>query len=665
MTGRLKFLFPVFLMVALQGVWSQDRPGPGRKNADSLRASFNPNAEFKPAKKEAEKITIKDYKIISFNRDTTLLDTSLTIKKEYKYNYLRRDDFELMPFSNVGQPYNRLGIELQKRSLLPRLGARARHFNYMETEDISYYNVATPLTELFFKTTFEQGQMLDASLASNFNRRFNVSIAFKGFRSRGKYVQDEAQSGNFRITSNYITENGRYQYRAHIAAQNIKGQENGGLASPEIQFESDNPEFTDRSRMDVLFKNVQNELQGKRYYLDQRYRLIKGLKDSVSSNGGLYLTHRYEYETKWYQYNQNTDVSTYFGPLLYGKIRDQAYLKTTLNQIGTAWENKLLGKLEANISLYDYRYFFTSILQTDEGLIPSEISGQQVMLGGSWEKGYEGYKLLADGAIGVSGSLMQSYLNAAIRLPIGESMSLTTGIHQSSRLPDFNYLLYQSDYINYNWDNLEQFKYEQTAGLIAEIKSKSFGELQGSYTTVNNYSYFASLANAEQIQLGEERKYIRPLQQSGAVNLLRLKYMNELRRGKWALNNTILFQEVSQSENVLNLPSLLTRNTLYYSSDVFKKAMFIQTGVTFKYFTEYTMDAYNPLLADFYVQDREKFGGFPLLDFFINARIRQTRIYLKAEHFNSSFSKTNYYSAPNYPYRDFVIRFGLVWNFFS
>ena len=665
MTGQLKILFSVFLMVALQGARSQDRPGPGRKNADSLRASFNPKAEFKAAKIEGEKITIADYKIISFQRDTTLLDTSLTIAKDYKYNYLRRDDFELMPFSNVGQPYNRLGVQLQQRSLLPRMGARARHFNYLETEDISYYNVATPLTDLFFKTTFEQGQMLDASLASNFNKRFNVSIAFKGFRSRGKYAQDEAQSGNFRMTTNYSTENGRYQFRAHVAAQDIKGQENGGLASPEVQFESDNSEFADRSRLDVLFKNVQNELQGKRYYLDQRYRLLRSSRDSIPGNGGLYLTHRYEYETKWYQYNQNADVSAYFGPLLYGKVRDQAYLKTTFNQLGAAWDNKLLGKLEANISLYDYRYFFTSILQTDGGVIPSEFSGQQILVGGAWEKEYEGYKLVANGSLGISGSLMQSFLHAAIRLPLAEKMSLTAGLHQSSRLPDFNYVLYQSDYVNYNWDNREQFNYEQVTGLFAQFKSEVFGDLNGSYSIVNNYSYFSSAATEDQIASGLERVYIRPEQQSDAVNLLRLKYSNELRSGKWALNNTLLYQQVAQAENVLNLPTLVTRNTVYYSSDVFKKAMFIQTGVTFKYFSEYAMDAYNPLLADFYVQDRQKFGGFPLLDFFINARIRQTRIFLKAEHFNSSFTKTNYYSAPNYPYRDFVIRFGLVWNFFS
>jgi hypothetical protein len=76
------------------------------------------------------------------------------------------------------------------------------------------------------------------------------------------------------------------------------------------------------------------------------------------------------------------------------------------------------------------------------------------------------------------------------------------------------------------------------------------------------------------------------------------------------------------------------------------------------------MDAYDPLLAEFYVQNDLEIGNFPRLDFFLNAKIRQTRIYLKAEHFNAAFTGYNYFSAPNYPYRDFAIRFGLVWNFF-
>ena len=92
--------------------------------------------------------------------------------------------------------------------------------------------------------------------------------------------------------------------------------------------------------------------------------------------------------------------------------------------------------------------------------------------------------------------------------------------------------------------------------------------------------------------------------------------------------------------------------------------MYLQTGITFNYFTSYYMNAYNPLLAEFYVQTDREFGDFPRLDFFINAKIRQTRIYIKAEHFNAAFTGYDYFSAPNNPYRDFSVRFGVVWNFF-
>ena len=182
---------------------------------------------------------------------------------------------------------------------------------------------------------------------------------------------------------------------------------------------------------------------------------------------------------------------------------------------------------------------------------------------------------------------------------------------------------------------------------------------------LDNYAYFASTATEEEIGLGQETAFVRPFQESGTVNHLKLKYEKEIKWRKWALMNTVMYQEVTQDNQVLNLPQVVTRNSLYFSSDVFKKAMFLQTGVTFKYFTSYNMDAYNPLLGEFYIQNNEELGGYPLLDVFINAKVKQTRIYLKAEHLNSIFSEPNYYSAPNYPYRDFVIRFGLVWNFFS
>ena len=179
---------------------------------DSIPPSRNEEAGMErrvrnlPPKKNGEdksqEVTIRDYKIISYERDTTFLDTTISIQKEYKYNFLRRDDFELMPFANVGQPYNKLGVDFDVKDTYPKLGASAKHYNYMEARDIDYYNVATPMSDLMFKTTFEQGQLLDALLAFNTSPRLNFSIAFKGFRSLGKYQYSEAESGNFKMTAN-------------------------------------------------------------------------------------------------------------------------------------------------------------------------------------------------------------------------------------------------------------------------------------------------------------------------------------------------------------------------------------------------------------------------------------------------------------------------------
>ncbi len=93
--------------------------------------------------------------------------------------------------------------------------------------------------------------------------------------------------------------------------------------------------------------------------------------------------------------------------------------------------------------------------------------------------------------------------------------------------------------------------------------------------------------------------------------------------------------------------------------------MYLQTGITFKYFSKYYSNEYNPLISAFHIQTDKKIGNFPLIDLFLNARIQRTRIYLKAEHFNSKLTGNNFYSSPSYPYRDFIIRFGLVWNFFN
>ena len=662
----MKYFFLFILVSCFSVVSAQiDSIAPAiKKDTAALQLNSKPKSYPYNKKEKDLGITIQDYKIISHARDTVYLDTTLTIQKEYAYNYIRKDDFELMPFANVGQPYNKLGVSFNRVSLYPRLGAKAKHYNYAEVEDMNYYNVATSMTDLFFKTTLEEGQLLDALLTFNTSRRLNLSIGYKGFRSEGKYLLNQAESGNFKMTSNFTSKDYRYALRAHIAAQNIDTQENGGLSQGALQFESGDEAFKDRGNLDVVITNAENRVLGKRYYLDHKYKLIRKRKDSSRvEKTSLAIGHQFNYETKFYKFGQRAS-STFFGDAILNEINDLGYLKTMYNDVNMQFYNATLGKLQASLSLYNYNYYFDSIFIANGQTIPNQLKGEEISLGGNYQKVIKGFTVDADLKYTLVGDLTGHNLNAKIGYKFNTDNTIVFGLHSSSRMPDYNFLLYQSEYINYNWYNSD-FEKERVHNLNVNYTSNKWGNLEGNLTTLDNYTYFKSNPDIT-IEQGAENANIKAYQENQSIQHVKLKYTKEFKLGKFALHNTLMYQNVSQTNTVLNVPSLVTRNTLYYSSEVFKKAMFLQTGINFKYFSAYTMDAYNPLLGEFYIQNNEKLGGYPLLDFFINAKVQQTRIYLKAEHFNTLFGSPNrYYAAPNYPYRDFVIRFGLVWNFFS
>jgi len=659
----MRYIVSVFFVLFFYVGFSQKDSLPPAKKIDSLSKAMVSNKLSSGVTEDD--ISIKDYKIISFTKDTTFVDTTLTLQKEYKYNYLRKDNFESMSFANIGRPSNSLGVNFQKNDIYPQIGAKALHRNYWEKEEIEYYHVPTPLTELMFKTTRSKGQLLDGFLTFNTSRNLNFSIGYKGFRSLGKYRYNQASSGNFTTTVNYFSDKKRYSFRAHIAAQDIVQEESGGLADKEAQFESGEQDFKDRVRLDAFFADGETTVLGKRYFLEQQYRLLKKENDSGKTRAtSLTLGHLFSYETKYFQFKQDAGKEDYFGSSFASKIHDKGNLKTTYNQFNVVLDNKLLGEIKGYINLYNYNYFFNSILLTANGQIPNQLKGNELALGATYAKRIGGFNLKGEGVLGLTGDLNGNLLNIEAQYNFNENNEFRAALNTSSKMPNFNFLLHQSEYENYNWYNAD-FNKEKTYNLFFQWQSKVFGSMSANITALDNYTYFASTADQAQRDANQENAFIKPIQDSGTINYVKLKYNKEFKKGYFALDNTFMYQTVAQDNSAFNVPQFVTRNTLYFFKNIFKGAMFLQTGVTFKYFTEYNMNAYNPALGEFYSQSHEKLGGYPMFDFFINGKVKQTRIYLKAEHFNSSFTGYKFYAAPNYPYRDFTIRFGVVWNFFS
>ncbi|WP_242202528.1 putative porin [Aestuariivivens insulae] len=651
------------LSCLLNTVNAQDRRlrpevGPDNFNRnDTLSAAQRKSTGIKNIKNNDAKI--EDYLIISHLNDTTYVDTTLTIQKEYKFNYLRRDNFGLMPFANLGQTYNSLTQNFQSIDLMPRFGARARHFNYMEVEDINYYRVPTPLTELFFKTAFEQGQLADSFFTVNTSPQFNFSVAYKGLRSLGHYQHQLTSTGNFRFTTNYSTKNKQYQFRAHIVTQDLLNQENGGLQDDMIDnFEKGVPEFIDRSLLEVNFENAESVLKGKRFHVDHVYNIIRK-KDSLSKNK-LSIGHIMSFKDKFYEYNQSSAATGIFGVASSSSgLKDKVTLENFYNQLHLDFSNDILGDLQFNLSHNNYNYGYNSLFRDEINNIniTNRLKGDILSAGGMYRKQFKKFELQGEMGLNVSGDFDGNFLKAHATFKLSDDIFAKASINHNSKAPNYNALLYQSRYNEYNWQN--HFNNIESQQLAFQLKYKQLANVTVDFNTINDYVYFKKAVETDG-SVGQ----VKPFQNNSTITYLRLKLENEIKVGKFALNNTVMYQNAQDDNSTLNVPALITRNTLYFSSNVFKKAMYLQTGLTLNYFTKYHMNAYSPLLAEFYVQDDKEYGGFPRLDFFLNAKIRQTRIYLKAEHFNAPVTGYNYYAAPNYPYRDFIVRFGVVWNFF-
>lgn len=648
-----KKFFLLFLSLVSLSVFSQRTPtkpddaSVGRTSKNGIPTA-NPTAA--KAKQQTPKATIDMYQVITLERDTTYIDTSLTIQKDYIFNYLRRDNFGLLPFSNDGQTYNTLQFSLNEFTAFPEFGFKGKHFNYLEVNQMRYYSVPTPLTELYFKTTLEQGQSLDAFITMNTSPRLNFAIAYKGLRSLGKYINQLSSTGNFRFTTSYNTENKRYFLKAHFTGQDMLNQENGGIVNIE-DFESGDSDFKDRVRLDVFFNDAESLMKGNRFFVDHSFRFNK-----TESQNNLYFTHQFNFEYKFFNFKQQTVSNRLGESYISSGINDRTRYNRMYNKVGAIYENKTLGEFQAFVEDFDYNYYYRSVVVNDSGVIPSSLNDRINTFGGQ----YRYQKNNWNGTALFSNSISDqdlSNLDLSLNYNINDENSVSFRYQKINKLPNHNYNLYQSSYINYNWFN--NFNNEKINNIEVNAETQWLNaSLQ--LSTFNDMLYYSN------DDATGETLLVTPKQADKTINYLSLKVSKDLKFfRKFGFDNTILYQKADIDNGVLNVPQIVTRNTLYFNDYVFKKAMFLQTGVTFTYFTKYFANDYNPLLGEFFVQNQKEIGDFPMLDFFVNARVKQTRIYLKAEHFNSAMTGNNFYSAPNTPYKDFLVRFGLVWNFFQ
>ena len=591
---------------------------------------------------EVFKFDIEKLKKFNINNDTILLDTTLNINKFYEFNFRRKDNFELIKPNNVGQSYNNLSYVIDE-SNYPIIGYSANKTQLQTSDDIYFYDVAYPMTELLFKTVFSQGQLTDVLFTTNVNRKLNFSLGFKALRSLGKYQNSLSGSKNFTFTYNYNSK--KFSSKSFYLSQKLEKHESGGLSLISINdFESKDPVFNERSKLNVKFEDAVNVYFQRDFYSHNKFKISDNKKN-------LSLNHTLHYVTVNNSYNQSF-INNYYGGLIEGitTVDDKFKFRSINNKISFDISNIIFDFAEIGFINFNYEYFNLNSgnekIKENSNLFSIKLS-----------KNFEILDLDFDLQKKINGDRIGDRLNIVLKPAKKFNLDLNLKLSSVKSHPGLIYDNYYSGFSGVNWTNRNDLV--NTSSVFINYNNKKFGQFSLSGSLINNYVYVST-------ENSDIESYIPYINQAEFdIKLFKLKYVKNFIFGKFSINNSFLIQNVNQNDNILNIPDFVYRNSFFISEKIFKNVLEIQSGFNFKIFSKFFIDEYNPVISTFHIQDKRKIGGFPIVDFFLNAKIRQTRLFFIFEHINSSLSKNNFFTTPSIPYRDSNFRFGLNWNLFN
>jgi hypothetical protein len=497
-------------------------------------------------------------------------------------------------------------------------------------------------------------------------------------RSLGRYLNQRSANTAFRLSMTYQSLNERYKAKMHYVNQKHENQENGGITEEGIPlFETGDPDFLERSVLEVRLASAVNNLKGKRSFFEHHYALVHA-KDSTGSTWT--VGQQIMNESKFYRY-QDGQNSSYFGPLEDGvNVYDEVQWAILKNRFQTELENPIIGKLTAGIEFSAIDYNILLPLEEDpQGeslppqdnaeILPLNLEANQTFLNADYAFLWKGFDFTAHFNKTLFSDRLSDELSLQSKITLANDFFFQAKASFINKSPNFNFIRYRSAYTSYNWYN-ENLSNEKITSLSATLSHPKWGAISGFIQRLDNYTYYNQVFPPQ-----EEETRLAPLllaeavQSPETISYIKARYTSHYDLWKFGFTTTAQYQKVMTQDNSIsppiNVPEWNVRTTLSFSSHIFKKALYMCTGITGHYFTNFYADQYNPLLGDFMRQDRQEIGNFPRIDVFFNGKIQQTRIYFKYEHANASFTGYNYYSAVGYPYRDSIIRFGLIWNFFQ
>lgn len=515
------------------------------------------------------------------------------------------------------------------------------------------------LQKAYTKIHYDQGSQTDGNLMAQFSRSFSQGLSISADyrhlynlnttekRIHGNAVYEQPKAGNtiFAIGIWYHHPSDRYDAFVSYTSNSMLQTDNGGISGDSV-FQSD-------ARVATVVTKVTDALtrhNDKTWALTHHYRMFAG-KDSVQTrNRAFRLTHQFRYEHYQYKFSDSDADSTYYQNLWTderGKLRQYVEGKSIENSFYLGTYKPRASKdssailqqrdlLEAGLT---HRY-----IQLNQEPRDSQLNNLFLSLRFHFTPS-ERLRVETYGHYGLLWANRGDYrLSGILYYDFKKLGSLEIdGLHQRYSPSMLEYQAFVSQRAVWKNDFVRTIETSVTG--VYTLPWFQF-KATGSYHLLNNYIYYDTLAT--------------PRQETKPISILQLIVQKDIKVGHFHLDNRVAFQKIT--ENVLRLPEVYTRNSLYYEGKLFKKVLLIRTGFDFRWNTAYYGDTYQPVVGQFHLQNGEEIKPYPGIDFFLTAKVQTFRFLIKLENLYGYFNKSVYYQTAYYPFTDRVFRFGITWK---
>ncbi|MBA3647543.1 MAG: hypothetical protein H0W62_03165 [Chitinophagales bacterium] len=592
------------------------------------------------------------YSLLNNPDEAINIDTTLT----YLYRYNPAEfPFGFMHLGNLGAAARQLYFFTPLHTDFD-IGFHQFDIYRKEEGDIKFFDTKRPYTLVNYHQGSAKeikGQLIHAQ---NIIPQWSAGLELNAYKSTGLYHHQQNNGANFNFSTQYSSKNNFYKIMAAFLLNNLKSQENGGVATPDV--------FNDSLIIDKSIADV---------YLDSAYNRWKDLSVVVQNSFGL--------------------------GILNHQIKDSTIDKTTENRFQLfhkfSWEKRSFFFIDDKIDNAFFENIFIDSIKTRDTLrynrslneIRFRIRNSDSV---SWLKNFTGEVYFQHEFYFINSKLPSDHFQSGI---LGVSLN-TRQINTLSRsLPltfavqgEYNFIGYnKGDYFvdiqaGYRFNNSAGFGFEFSDGrnhpsyIQQHYLSNHFQWLNEFVPVISSSAsvYFTDIKwNLELVaKIYRTQNYISwnscaiPVQLNSSFSGYSLFVQKNIKWGVIHFDNELLYQQFN-NDTIISLPWFISRHSLYYEDRLFKGALSLKTGLDVRYNSNYYGAGYEPATGQFYNQHINYLSFYPVADLFAEIKIRSVRAYLMFQNINQGILSNGYYSAIHYPMPDRSFKFGISWTFWN